>query len=141
MLVHEHTPRAEEHARQAVALDAAGSEWAAVAYFYAGYHRGRQAILSDPVFHDLVRLKAIDANLLTTDCNVTVHSGRRKPHLTFGLNDLVQLLYPTIWPKYSLLHQASIQVRYQSRLFIPMARVSEAYEAVAEAHEAGLLRA
>lgn len=67
MLVDEHTPRAEEHARQAAFLASTGSEWAAVAYFYAAYHRARQALRSDPVF------------------------------------------YPAVWPKYSLLHQASIQ--------------------------------
>lgn len=140
MLVHEHTPRAQEHAHQAAALLAIGSEWAAVAYFYGAYHRARAALRSDPIFNDLTKLKTVNANLLPYDRDATAHHGRRKPSVSFGVNDLVQLLYPAAWPDYTLLHQASIQVRYQTRLFIDLSKLGSAHGAFVVAHDSGALR-
>lgn len=92
-------------------------EWAAVCYFYSAYHTMKAAFIEDPVFDDPTRLSTFSPNLIPDDRYVTHHRGRmgtgpRK----LGVNDIVQLLYPQIAPRYIRLHMASIAVRYENGL-------------------------
>lgn len=89
----EHQTRAVELAGEAGRLHEIGAEWAAVAYFYSAYHRVRAALLDDPVFDDMSRLKRVDPQLLPSDRDTAFHTGRRRGQAPeFGVNDLVLLL-------------------------------------------------
>lgn len=111
-----HLGRAEHHKTVGDALaGAANEEWAAVCYFYSAHHLARHALISDPVFRDLTRLRAINADLLPGSRNITRHHGRFRAGepRQWEINELVQVLYPTVAPRYERLHQASIAVRYK----------------------------
>lgn len=111
-----HLGRARHHRTVGDALaTAADEEWAAVCYFYSAYHLARHALVTDPVFGDVSRLEAINVDLLPGSRNVTRHHGRHRPGgpREWGINELIQVLYPRVAPRYERLHQASIAVRYK----------------------------
>jgi hypothetical protein len=134
----EHHARAVRHAKVGDALLDAGDEWSAVCLFYAAYHLVRATLLSDPIFSDMTRLKRINQNLMPKDQFTEGHHGSRQPGASFGVNELVKLLYPAIYGPYEYLHQASIQVRYEQGLRFPLEKVRESLDAVQAAVEAGL---
>lgn len=122
-------------------LETVGDEWAAVCYFYAGYHLVRAALLADPVFSDLTRLREIDVRLTPDDREASAHQMRRgNARAPFGVNDLVKLLYPSIAVEYVRLHSASIAVRYGQGLSpITIASVKQDYLDIRAAYTAGVL--
>ncbi|GGH36443.1 hypothetical protein [Microbacterium album] len=132
--------RARVHAAAAANIE---GEWSAVAYFYAAYHLVRHALQSDPVFADLNRLKSYDSNLVPDDRSVTVHQARRGAGVkTFGVNDLVRILYPDITPEYLALHELSVAVRYGRGISASdLDDARRAYEAIRAAIESGLAAA
>ena len=71
--------RAACHDAAAQLLDEWGEEWAAVAYFYASYHRVRAAILVDPVFDSLVDLPKVDPRISVQHRETSRHEGIRVP--------------------------------------------------------------
>ncbi len=106
--------RAATFASDAANLLNIESQWYAVAAFYAAYQSVRSALIVDPIFGDLARLHAIDANLQPADRFAHMHAARRgHGHAAPGVNDLVQKLYPSIRTHYLRLHSASIAVRYE----------------------------
>lgn len=113
-----HKSRAERHTTVGSALFEAGDEWAVVCFFYAAFHHVKTAMLEDPLFDDIRRMHEKHADLIQNDRLVTRHVGRRgmTTGKEWGVNELVGLLYPQIRREYEQLHQASIQVRYQSGL-------------------------
>jgi len=121
------------------ALAAAGDEWSTVCYFYAAYHIVKHALTTDPVFQDSSALIAIHPQLTHRDRYVGRHHGRRLPG-EWGVNDLVLKLYPAAVPAYERLHQASIAVRYQAGLTVPVAAVRDALTALQQSHSSGGLR-
>jgi hypothetical protein len=96
------------------ALVAAGDEWGAVPLFYCSYHLARAALIRDPIFADLPRLKAVNSDLTPDERYTARHHGRRGSAIAkqWGLNELVALLYPRFSHDYEVMHQASIDVRY-----------------------------
>jgi hypothetical protein len=141
----EHAVASERHARSAGELCPTSSEWAAVVYFYAAYHLVKQAILEDPIWQCPSKLAAKHPELQPSVSKVTRHSGgkqrRRRRGRTWGVNEVVELLYPSIYQSYLLMHQASIEVRYLRGLRTPV-RVSAAHWAKIRAEfRAGRMRA
>lgn len=111
-----HLGRARHHETVGDALaGAANEEWAAVCYFYSAYHLLRHALLADPVFGDPPRLRTIHPDLFPGARDITRHHGRNRPGepRQWGMNELIQVLYPVVAPTYERLHQASIAVRYK----------------------------
>lgn len=97
------------------ALAAAEDEWAAVPLFYAGYHIMKGALLRDPIWGDIRALHAIHTDLIPDDRFIDRHRGRKRPGggpREWGINELVQLLYPAAIGHYDRLYQASVLVRY-----------------------------
>jgi hypothetical protein len=140
----EHVAAAERHARVAVNLRPRDSEWAAVAYFYAGYHLVRRAMLDDPVWHCPAALAAKHPDLRPDHAKVTRHHGRlpgRRRGLTWGVNDLVKVLYPSIARAYIDMHKASIEVRYLRGLRTPLRECADNWTDIRTEYEAGRLRA
>jgi hypothetical protein len=134
--------RAIEFRSDAEALVAIPNQWYAVCYFYAAYHCVRAALLEDPVFKDLTRLKSFDANLIPDDRFNGHHAGRlsgsgpRKP----GVSDMVKLFYPDIAIQYERLHGASVAVRYGFGLSAYQPNVLAAdFAHIAQASTAGKL--
>lgn len=119
-------------------------ELAAVAYFYAAYHMVKAAFIEDPVFDELSRLQSLNPHLIPDDRFVTHHRGRlggNEPR-KLGVNDIVQILYPSIAPRYVRLHMASIAVRYDSGLSMyEFDDVKSDYLEVSRAYVAGDLKA
>lgn len=115
-----HTQRAARHYDVGCALrDAANDEWAAVCWFYAGYHHVKAALLQDPIFDDVGRLHVKHHDLQASDRYTDRHQIRKGPGSGprgWGINELVQLLYPTVIRPYDQLHQASVSVRYRDGL-------------------------
>ena len=118
LTVEEHLVRAARHEKVGVALHGAGDEWTAVLYFYAAHHLLRAALLADPIFTDPTRLSRKNPQLQLADRATKRHHGRApkgQPRV-WGINDLVVLMYQHVAVDYEALHQASIEVRYQSGL-------------------------
>jgi hypothetical protein len=116
---YEHAVASERHARAAGDLGPASSEWASVAYFYAAYHLVKQAILEDPIWQCPGELAAKHPELRPSASKVTRHHGQsagRRRGRTWGVNELVELLYPSISKPYVRMHDASIEVRYKRGL-------------------------
>lgn len=113
-----HRARADRHAKLGYFLAEAGDEWAAVCYFYAAYHRVKAALLDDVVFDDPESCFAKHVDLIPDDRYTSRHKARRRTSAgrEWGINDLVTLLYRGAAATYDKLHQASIDVRYQSGL-------------------------
>lgn len=133
-----HLTRAARHATIGNALADAGDEWSAVCYFYSAYHYVRATLVADPVFDELTRLKTFNPNLMSDDRHTETHHGTRKPGHRFGVNELVKLLYPSIYNRYEYLHQASIQVRYNMGLRFPIAQVRASHKLVEDSATSGL---
>ena len=109
----EQIDRAIYHREASEALRiAAGHQWAAVCYFYSAYHLGRAALETDWIFKDLGALKDLDDQLIPDDRYATKHQMRRGSERSFGVNDLMGILYPKIRSSYLELHGASTGVRY-----------------------------
>lgn len=111
----EHTSRALDHENVGRVLADSGHEWAAVALFYGAYHLVKAALLTDPIFDDVGAMHRCDPDLIERDRFTDRHKGRRRPGggpREWGINELVQKLYPQIARDYEQLHQASISVRY-----------------------------
>lgn len=105
--------RAARHLKVGSALVAAGDEWGAVPLFYCAYHLTRAAMISDPIFGDLPRLKAKNSDLTPDERHTSRHHGRRGSAVKqWGLNELVALLYPRFSTDYEVMHSASNDVRY-----------------------------
>jgi hypothetical protein len=145
--VEQHVLRADGHEALGVTLHEVGHEWAAVAYFYAAYHLVSGALLSDPIFADPGRLASANAHLTMADRDVTKHKGYMKfgPGASrtkvWGLSDLVALLYRSINPFYSQLHEASVDVRYGTGLRVPLDKLAAAQKLIKDEYAAGTLLA
>lgn len=100
-----------QHFEHAENIAEVSVDWAAVAYFYSSYHAVKHALAVDPVFDNIADLKKLNPNLMPDDRYPTTHKVRRNQP-GFGVNELVQLLYPTHIKEYEKLHQSSIRVRY-----------------------------
>lgn len=135
--------RAEAHAKAGAALmEADGSEWAAVCFFYAAYHLAVAAISSDPVFNDPARLRRINAELIPDDRHTARHNGRKRgPHgREWGVCELMVVLYDQpVASAYDKLHRASVEVRYETGLRSPLEVVREWVTVVQAAAESGAL--
>ncbi len=138
-----HLERAARHRKVGDALFGAGDEWAAVCYFYCAYHLVQHALLTDPVFDDAKTLAAIHADLTPDHRFTQRHKGRRRVNEAreWGVNELVQTLYRGIIGRYDRLHQASIMVRYNSGLVLPLDRLRDAIDGIEAAHADGELHA
>lgn len=119
----------------------AGDEWAAVMFFYAAYHRVRAALLEDPTFDSVAGCAARHVDLRPEDRHATRHHGRRSRNqfFEFGVNEIVQILYPSAIGAYDQLHQMSIQVRYERGLVPDLRAVVETWERFRKLDEDGAL--
>lgn len=138
----QHCLRATHHAHVGDALAGSGeSEWAAVCFFYAGYHLVRAALLIDPVFSDPTRLSKLNVELTPEDRQTERHKGRKNTAngREWGINELVLLLYRAIAGPYDRLHQASIDVRYGRGLRGDVSDLREHLTTIEEAYAGGLL--
>ncbi len=137
-----HKARAARHLLIGGALEDAGDEWAAVALFYAAYHLVKAALLSDPIFDDPAKLHAIHFDILGDDRHTSRHHGRKGgPERSWGINEMVTLLYPAITRSYERLHQASIDVRYSIGLPVgALPDLRAAIDQITQAADAGSLR-
>ena len=119
-------------------------ELAAVAYFYSAYHMVKAAFIEDSIFDELGRLQGLNLHLIPDDRFVTHHRGRLGGNgpRKLGVNDIVQILYPAVAPRYVRLHMASIAVRYESGLApYQYVDVKSDYLEIARAYVAGELKA
>lgn len=124
-----HVQRAERHTKVGLALLAVEDEWAAVCLFYSAYHHVKAALLEDPLFEDHEKCQALHADLLPDDRFTSRHKGRRTAGgREWGLNELVLRLYRPAAGTYERLHQASIDVRYQTGLRASIADVRKLHE-------------
>ncbi|QOD93471.1 hypothetical protein [Chryseoglobus sp. 28M-23] len=119
-------------------------ELAAVAYFYSAYHMVKAAFIEDPIFDELSRLQGLNPHLIPDDRFVTHHRGRLGGNgpRKLGVNDIVQILYPAVAPRYIRLHMASIAVRYESGLTAySFVDVKSDYAEMSRAYVSGELKA
>lgn len=137
--------RADSHETLADVLAETQQEWAAVVYFYSAYHLVSATLLRDPVFDDPSRLASLNPQLTMADRRTTRHHGymqfgpggsRTK---IWGLNDLIGALYKHVWPFYLQLHEASIDVRYNNGLRVPLEKVAQAHGLIKDEFTAGTL--
>lgn len=141
---HDHAVASERHARSASALCPVSGEWATVAYFYAAYHLVKQAILEDPIWQCPGELAARHPDLRPGSRKVTRHSGQRagrRGQLNWGINDLVEVLYPSIHHAYTGMHEASIHVRYKRGSRLPLRASAEYWARIRAEYRAGRMRA
>lgn len=106
-----HCERSRNHLDSARRIIEQSDEWAVVALFYSAYHAMKAALINDPAFDSMTDVKKLNPHLTPGDRFVTQHKVRRT-QAGFGVNELVQILYPQYARDYERLHQASIQVRY-----------------------------
>lgn len=133
-----HCTISDDHFQHATDIAGASEPWSTVAYFYSAYHAMKAAFLSDPVFNDLSKLKSIDQNLMPDDKYSQKHKIRRgQPG--FGVNDLVQLLYPSKVADYERLHQSSLGIRYGQGVVYPIEHIAEMASGVIDARVRGML--
>lgn len=103
-------------------------EWAAVCWFYAAYHLVRASLQRDPRFDDPGQLAQMSARLCMDDRYAQRHKGRRGgANVELGINDIVRLAYRDVRSPYERLHQASIDVRYESGLRATLEEVRAEY--------------
>ena len=115
-----------------------GQEWAAVCAFYSAYHLIRAALLADPVFDDANRLSKINSKILPEDRFVTKHSKGGLSSSSYGVNEIVSVLYIDIRARYLRLHVASNQVRYGRGLnAIQLPSLQADLQEITRAYEAG----
>lgn len=111
----DHKQHAHSHLRSAeVILDAGEGGWAVTAAFYSSFHVMRAAILADPIWDQgPTALSKVNPNL-SMDCRyASHHQGNAKRGRGPGVREIVRWLYPEYNSRYSLLHGASITVRYE----------------------------
>lgn len=140
---YEHAVASERHARAAGALRPLSREWATVAYFYAAYHLVKQAILEDPIWLCPGELATRHPGLRRGSKKVTRHGGQgvgRRGQQKWGVNDLVEVLYPSIHRAYTGIHEASIQVRYRRGLRLPLHVSAEYWARIRAEYRAGRMR-
>lgn len=136
--VDEHCRFSEQHLKQGREIAQHCSDWACVAYFYSAYHAMKAAILADPIFDDMTELKKLNPHLIPSDREAPVHKVRRgQPG--FGVNNLVQLLYPSMTKSYEKLHQSSIGVRYGEGFVYPVEELEGISAGISKARVDGLL--
>lgn len=114
----EHRARAARHRVIGELLHDSGDEWGAVPMFYSAYHLMKAALLRDPIWDQLGPLQRLNRDLIPDDRHTDRHKGRRRGDQPreWGINELVQKLYPPASGPYERLHQASILVRYGAGL-------------------------
>ncbi len=134
--------RAARHLKIGSALVAAGDEWGAVPLFYCAYHLARAAMITDPIFSDLPRLKSKNSDLTPDERLTSRHHGRRGSSVKqWGVNELVALLYPKLSSDYEVMHQASIDVRYGRGFRGDLLRLEDGTIAFRDSYNEGELRA
>ncbi len=137
-----HLVRAARHRKVGDALYDAEDEWAAVCYFYSAYHIVQHALLTDPVFDDPTLVASIHPSLSPDHRHTHAHHGRQRKGQVreWGVNEIVGKLYRGIAGGYNRLHQASVHVRYESGIVLPLDRIRADIEQVEAAHHAGEIR-
>lgn len=112
----DHQARAVKHESVADALFAKHEEWSVVCYFYASLHRVQAALVDDPIFENPLRLQQKSRLLRKQDRLCDSHTGFFRPGgiKSWGLNELVRLLYRDISVQYEALYINSIHVRYEN---------------------------
>jgi hypothetical protein len=104
LVVADHVARSVQHHRIADILFDADEEWAAVPYFYASLHRIRAALLADPIFDNPAALRTKHHLLTHRDRHCNKHNGHfRNGTKVWGLNELVNVLYPQVIVSYEAL--------------------------------------
>lgn len=98
----------------------------------------KAALIEDPVFDNLTLLKSIDPRLTLEDRYPTNHKGRWGSG-KFGLNELVQLLYPAKIGDYERLHQTSMGVRYGQGAIFPIEQIEGMAAGIRSARTEGML--
>lgn len=108
--------KAEQQKAYATAtlLARGNNDWAAVCYFYSAYRAVRCALNQDSRLDSDAAARAVNPKLSASSRHVDFHNGH--PHRGPGVNDVVRYLYPSIGPKYELLHAKSVEVRYGTGL-------------------------
>lgn len=140
----EHRARAQRHRVIGNMLVEAGDEWGAVPLFYSGYHYVKAALLRDPIWENVGVLQRINKDLVPDDRLTDRHKGRRRggQPREWGINELVQTLYPAASKPYEQLHQASISVRYGAGLpHGALPGISKAIDTLCQMDAAGELEA
>ena len=137
----EHRARAYEHEGLGRLLAESNHDWAAVALFYAAYHHVKAALVEDVIFDDYDSCQALNPGLLPDDRFTTRHQGRKQTSAgrEWGINELVLVLYRSAAGTYERLHQASVDVRYQSGLRASVAEVAALYDKFEELRATGAL--
>jgi hypothetical protein len=135
----ERLARGQRHRHVGEMIADSGDEWACVPLFYSVYHVVRDAFLNDPVFQSDASARSKHPLLTSTDNQATSHHGRVKPTKVWGVNELVQVLYPSIIVDYEMLHAASIDVRYGSGFQGDLGEVRLAVERIWTAYNEGRL--
>ena len=111
-------------------------------YFYSAYHLVKAALLVDPIFADLSRLAAVRAVPAMEDRYADRHHGYMKNDQgqrvrVWGVNDLVAELYKPVYPLYSQLHEASVDVRYYKGLRVPLGKIADAAKSIGDSYRNG----
>lgn len=132
--------RAKEHAKLADVLFETKQEWAAVCGFYSAYHLMRAALLSDPIFDDAHRLSEKSDKIRPEDRFVSKHSKGGLSSTSYGLNEIVSVLYVEFRARYYRLHIASNAVRYGRGLeALRLPELKKDLEQITQAFEVGKL--
>lgn len=130
--------RAAEHSSLAQVLFDTEQEWAAVCGFYAAYHLMRASFLADPIFEDETSLLRINSKLTSEDRFAEKHSKGGLSAASFGVNEIVTVLYPHVRGRYGRLHIASCQVRYGKGLdAFKLSDIQEDWEVIGSEYKAG----
>jgi len=141
----QHRARAQRHRFIGDLLAEASDEWGAVPLFYSGYHMIKAAMLRDPIWEQVNALQTINQDLIPDDKYTDRHRGRRRTGggaREWGVNELVQVLYPKASPSYERLHQGSIDVRYGIGLpFGALPALRDAMDRLEELDSSGELEA
>lgn len=133
--------RVQQFSDAGLTLASEGNEWGAVSLFYATYHQVRVALMEDPVFDDLSKLQRVNPYLQMSDRHAEHHQGNpARGARSYGVRDLVRVLYTPWYGRYHRLHSASIEVRYEAGLRqIELHELIEDASAIMEAYQSGLL--
>jgi hypothetical protein len=110
-LAAEYAARSFAHYETARILVDADNEWAAVCYFYAAFDAARAALYDDVRLDSDAAARAAHPKLSASSRHVDFHNGH--PSRGPGMNQIVDILYPSVGAKYELLHLKSCEVRYE----------------------------
>ena len=108
--------RSGEHGKLASVLFDTDQEWASVVAFYSAYQLVRASFIADPIFDDRSRLKRANPKLEPEDRWAEKHSKGGLSAVSYGVTEIVSVLYPNIKGRYGRLHIASCMVRYSDGL-------------------------